>query len=646
MNHFILATAGHVDHGKSSLVKALTGTDPDRLPEEKARGITIDLGFAHLELKHSAVSGQPTVLDVGIVDVPGHEDFVKNMVAGVGSIDLALFIVAADDGWMPQTEEHLQILTYLGVTRAVVALTKVDLAQDEAASLAALREQLAGTPFADAPIVPTSVVSGRGIEELKHALAHALAAAPPPRDIGKPRLPVDRVFTLRGIGTVVTGTLSGGVLNRAQAVVVQPSGLPAKIRSVQSHSSEVESSGPGTRTALNLPELANRAEPGAEGIGRGDVLTLEALGKPSDTLGVWLEKSARLAGAKSPAAKPLKDGTVVRVHHGSNHFTARVFLLKQALPVEPGQAVPAQLRCETPVFAFAGDRFILRDWSEQTTLGGGIILDPEADRKRARGELREKFLAVRAHAPEDVNAFVASQLERDGAVLSAGLLIQSRFSAAEIATAIARAVTEHKAIAVGAWVADGGWLRALQQSAAAVINKAHATFPDRPGLPLSELRSALAKSLPTPELFELVLADLCRSGFVQTGNAIRSTAHKLTLPSNLQGAGAWLRGVLVAKPLEPPSRKELMPDTASQQALRFLVNNGEAVELNEDVVLLKEPFERARAAVVKFIRERGAATTSDLRQMLGTSRRIVIPLLERLDRDGVTRRDGDKRLLK
>ena len=245
--HFIVATAGHVDHGKSALIKALTGTDPDRLPEEKARGITIDLGFAHLELPSPAPP--PSSFLLGIVDVPGHEDFVKNMVAGVGAIDLALLIVAADDGWMPQTEEHLQILTYFGVTRAVVALTKADLALDEGAAVAAIRERLRDSPFAEAPIVPTSVVTGRGLDELKTTLASVLAASPAPRDINKPRLPVDRVFTLAGIGTVITGTLYGGALRRGQSVVLQPSGKTTRVRRIQSHACDV-SRASGHRTAL------------------------------------------------------------------------------------------------------------------------------------------------------------------------------------------------------------------------------------------------------------------------------------------------------------------------------------------------------------------------------------------------------------
>ncbi len=284
--HFIIASAGHVDHGKSALVKALTGIDPDRLPEEKARGITIDLGFAHLELPASAPGDSS--FQLGIVDVPGHEDFVKNMVAGVGSIDLALFVVAADDGWMPQTEEHLQILSYLGVDRAVIALTKIDLIQDERSAVEAIRDKLRNSPFADAPIVPTSIITGRGFDGLKFALAQVLAGTPPPRNIGKPRLPVDRVFTLRGIGTVVTGTLTGGTLQCGQSVAIQPSGKVARIRNIQSHNRDVDLGVPGTRTALNLPDLSVWGD-----VRRGDVVTLAELGGPSEILDVLLEISPR-----------------------------------------------------------------------------------------------------------------------------------------------------------------------------------------------------------------------------------------------------------------------------------------------------------------------------------------------------------------
>src|SRR5947207_11013877 len=256
--HFILATAGHVDHGKSALVQALTGIDPDRLPEEKARQITIDLGFAHLQLSTpSTINSQISTFSIGIVDVPGHEDFVRNMIAGVGSIDLALLVVAADDGWMPQTEEHLQILTYLGVRRAVIALTKSDLGKIDNVRTQ-IRKQLRDTAFAHSRIIPTSVRTSEGTKNLMDALAAELSTLQPQRDLGKPRLFIDRAFTLHGIGTVVTGTLNNGQLRRGQSVVVQPQNLEARIRSIQSHGSELESAHPGMRTEINLPDVETR----------------------------------------------------------------------------------------------------------------------------------------------------------------------------------------------------------------------------------------------------------------------------------------------------------------------------------------------------------------------------------------------------
>ena len=640
--NFILATAGHVDHGKSALVKALTGTDPDRLPEEKARGITIDLGFAHLELP-SAGGPQSSTLHLGIVDVPGHEDFVKNMVAGVGSVDLALFAIAADDGWMPQTEEHLQILTYLGITRAVIALTKIDLAQDEPAAIARVREKLAGTPLAGAPIVPTSVVADRGLDELKTALTRVLADAPLAHDVGKPRLSVDRVFTLRGIGTVVTGTLTGGELHRGQNVVLQPSGRTTRIRTVQNHNRDVEVSGPGTRTALNLPDVEDSAD--TTGVRRGDVITLAELGGAGELLDVLLEKSARLANLKTALARPLKDGALVRVHLGSANVPARVAFLEKG-GLGPGDQAIAELRLELPLFAFAGDRFILRDWSGQTTLAGGIVLDADPAREEFRSESCRAFLKARARSPEDAVTFVASLVARQGAVRRAGLLIKSRFSSTQVRDALDRLVAEKRVVEVGEWAVDTARWDHLRQSAINAIDAAHRVQPDRSGLLLTELRAALAGELPSQDVFEVLTADLCSNGFTQAGVAIRRTAHQPALPPELRAVGAQLRSLLSARLLDPPSRKELTPDAASRQVLRFLLQTGEAIDLGADVVMLAEGFARATETVKRFLRERGSATASELRQTLGTTRRVVIPLLERLDREGVTRREGDRRVLR
>ena len=650
--HYILATAGHVDHGKSALVKALTGTDPDRLPEEKARGITIDLGFAHLELPPSPDASAPhaarITYSLGIVDVPGHEDFVKNMVAGVGSIDLALFIVAADDGWMTQTEEHLQILTYLGVTRAVVALTKSDLAESEtqlAGTAEQVRSKLHGSPFAEAAIVPTSAINGTGLDELKLALSRVLSETPASRDIGKPRLAVDRVFILRGIGTVVTGTLNGGSFKRGQSVIIQPSGKTTRIRSLQSHNLEVELGGPGTRTALNLPDIARHSEQDSEGIQRGDVVTLEEFAAASDTLDVILTKSARLLENKSGAARPLKDGALVRVHYGSGNVAARVVLHRREA-LTPGEAATAQLRCVSPVFAFAGDRFILRDWPEQWTLGGGVILDPDASRKRFRGEAQQKFLEARARAIDQPGAFVSSRITRDGAVRRGALLAKSRFSTAEIVAATSQLVAQGQAASVGEWIADAAWWQSLRKRAMDAIDSHHKSHPQHLGFPLNDLRAALEESLPAAELFDALSADLCKTGFFQAGTTIRRTTHRPALPPQLQAAGNRVRATLSAKPFEPPSRKELATDSTSQQALRFLLETGEAVEVSEEIVLLADAYARATEVVKKFLGEHPSATVSELRQALGASRRIVVPLLERLDKEGITRREGDKRVLR
>ena len=645
--NFILATAGHVDHGKSALVKALTGIDPDRLPEEKARGITIDLGFAHLELPMFAPQS-PTV-SLGIVDVPGHEDFVKNMVAGVGSIDLALLVVAADDGWMPQTEEHVQILTYLGVQRAVVALTKIDLVgRDANEVIAELRPHLQGTPLREAPIVPTSVVTGRGLEELKITLARVLAESPPRSDIGKPRLPVDRVFTLRGIGTVVTGTLTGGVLRRDQAVVIQPSGRATRVRSLQSYNREVAQVGPGTRAAINLPDAValdnDREARDVAAVRRGDVITLPEFGAPSDAINVELVKSSRLSGSRIAAARPLKDGTLVRVHAGSGNYAARV-VLADGQALAPGERALAQLRFDTPVFVFIGDRFIVRDWSGQATLAGGVVLDAEAERRTWRTGADRSALAERANDSLDAQRWIAAVLPHERVLRPFQRLLKSRFSQAEIAEAIGRLQTGSQALQIGSWLADPTWWQGVRGQAVATIDAGHQAHPERLGLPLAQLRADLGPVLAEPGLFDVLVRELCQSGFVQAGVEIRRATHQPALPPTLREAGARLRATLTAKALEPPSRRELAPDQASQQALRFLVQTGAMVEIGPDVVLLSETFAQFKTAVLEHLQAHGSATVSELRQVLHTTRRILVPLLERLDREGFTRRDGDRRRL-
>jgi selenocysteine-specific elongation factor len=631
--HFIVATAGHVDHGKSALVKALTGADTDRLPEEKAREITIDLGFAGLNL--TSLDG--IKIHVGVIDVPGHEDFVRNMIAGVGSIDLALLVVAVNDGWMPQTEEHLQILVYLGVKRMVVALNKSDLGRVEQVSVE-IKQRLQGTPYQDARIVPTSTRSGEGIEQLKQILAAELGRADLPGDIGKPRLFVDRTFSLPGIGAVVTGTLSGGTLASGQTVYLQPGNFETRIRSIQSHHSSLPSARPGMRTALNLADVPKTTS--GQPVRRGHVVTSEEF-TAETAIDVVLQKSERLH-AGDPAARPLKSGTSVHLHYGTTRLPAMLFLAKDE-PLHVGECAIAQLRSRSPLVAFVGDRFVLRDQSEQHTIAGGIVLDPDASRKSFRTAQQQNLLRARATAPNDVNICVESEIGRHGLTLVSSLLQKSNFSPSEVEAALKRLQKDGRIIVAGEIAANNESWEKLRNRTAQVIERAHKTNSERAGLNLNDLRAALPDL--SPEVFEALVNDLCAADFVRRGSIVARVSHRATLPPHLGAAADNLLKTLLQKPFDPPGRKQLAPDPSAQQVLAYLIEQGEAVELGSDIVMSEEAFTRAKKIISQFIAQKGAATVSELRQSLQTSRRVIVPLLERLDRDRLTQRVGDQRTL-
>jgi selenocysteine-specific elongation factor len=617
---FIVATAGHVDHGKSALVKALTGTDPDRLPEEKKRQITIDLGFAELNL--TAPNGDK--IHAGIIDVPGHEDFVRNMIAGVGSIDLALFVVAADDGWMPQTEEHLQILNYLGVKRAVVAFTKSDLGRTDIVP-DQIRNQLRDTPFADSPIVPTSIRTGAGIKHLERTLAAELARAEPQRDIGKPRLFIDRVFTLRGIGTVVTGTLTGGSLRRGQQIIIYPANLEARIRSIQSHRHELEVAQPGMRTAINLPDIP------VGRIKRGDVVTVPGFGAPASTIIGLLEKSSRL-DREGPLTWRLKNSSSAYVHHGTSRIAARIAWCENGLP-DAGQKKIARLRLASPVFAFVGDHFVVRDSSERHTIGGGTVLDADGDME----------LPVSAATPDDLQSLVRAIIARQGFAARVNLLSKSQFSAHEISEALVRLERNGEITLRQQIAADCEFWQQLRARAIGLIDESHSQIPERAGIDLIELRRALR--IKQSAIFEALVEDLCGRDFVRKGSVVARSSHRPGLPAQLRPVERKIRETLSRNLFDPPSRNAIESDLQARQVTRFLIESGELIEIAPDVLLLRESFERMKSKVVEFISKNGPATVSELRKALGSSRRIVVPLVERLDREGATRRVADKRML-
>jgi selenocysteine-specific elongation factor len=637
MRNFILATAGHVDHGKSALVKALTGTDPDRLPEEKARGITIDLGFAHLELpappsplnRGQSGSDQLSTFSVGVIDVPGHEDFVRNMIAGVGSIDLALLVVAANEGWMPQTEEHLQILAYLGIKRAVVALTKSDL-ENSLNVTDQIREKLRDTPFANAQIISTSVRTGAGLEDLKSTLAQEFAASPLPREVGKARLFVDRAFTLHGIGTVITGTLVDGTVRVGDAIFVQPRNIPARVRSLQTHGRDVDILEPGTRTAMNLPDL----QIGIDVI-RGNVITKQQF-EASSTLDVVLTRSGR-----SQRAAAIKSGTSAYVHHGTSRvLTKIIFAETDSLAV--GKSAVAQLRLEAPLLAFVGDRLIVRDASGQHTIAGGVVFNLDSSHFRPSQE--RAILASRAAASEDVDLAVWTEIASAGVIEPSRVLERSRFSAAQIEAALQR-LARHGEIFLGDKVAAKMLVwRELSERAAGLIDNAHRTRPECRGLELNELRGEFSSL--APAVFDALIGNLCASDFVRVGSTIANRSHRANLPPEMRATADKLVAALALKPFDPPRRKELATHPRQQQALRFLIEQGDVVEISDDIVLLRDSSDKMRTTVSDFIATNGPATASQLRQQVATSRRVMIPYLEHLDRTGVTQRSGDLRQLR
>lgn len=633
MHHLVLGTAGHIDHGKSSLVKCLTGSDPDRLPEEKARGVTIELGFAHLSLSEGNEN-----YEIGIVDVPGHADFVNNMVAGVGALDLAIFIIAADDGWMPQSEEHLHILTYLGITNIVIALTKADLCDDVPFSVEVLRDELQDTSIAEAAIIPVSSITGEGIDQLKEALVAKLRDCPPQQDHAKPRLAIDRIFSPKGAGTVITGTLSGGCISLGDSLTLQPLGLSTKVRYIQSHNESLDRALPGMRTALNLPDLPIDT-PGKPGAQRGNTLTTESCGVPTDTLDVELQRLARpIPGIKPRAMRHME--TVV-LHHGSARCRARV-ILHGRTHLNPGEKCLAQLRLEIPLFLLTGDRVVLRDGSQQSTLAGGTVLDALPTRQGFRTDGRAEFLEPRAKAPNDPALLIRSLLKKDHMIDSEDPLPNNPFHADVIKKTLENLVAEGSISQNGSMLIHTKWWKSQIDEAGKTIRTWHKQYPDLPGMRLEELAK---ESTFSPEIFPQLIEVLVDQGYKLVEKSIAHSSHTLTLPDDVADVAKSILDKLNRTGLQPPNKSELTVSAREDQAMKFLIRSGQVIELEPKVVISKNTLELAIDRVRQFITEHQQATASELRQHLDTSRKVVMPLLEHIDSLGITVRNDNYRKL-
>jgi selenocysteine-specific elongation factor len=628
----VIGTAGHVDHGKSALVEALTGTHPDRLKEEQEREMTIELGFAWWQL--------PNGEEVGVVDVPGHRDFIENMLSGVGGIDAALFVVAADEGVMPQTREHLAILDILQVNAGVVALTKIDLVTDDDwldFVEEEVRQELVGTVLEHAPLVRVSAKEKINISELHQVIAGVLEQHPKRLDLGRPRLPIDRVFTMSGFGTVVTGTLVDGSFSVGDEVSILPPGLSGRVRGLQTHKRKTEQAFPGSRTAMNISgvDLADLA--------RGQVVVQPNSIQPTRRLDLYFK-------LLSDVALPIEHNSEVKLFIGATEMVARLRLIgkKQLLPGEEGWL---QLEPRDPIVAVRGDRYILRRPSPGETLGGGVVLDahPKGRHKRFSDEVLSRLQALTEGNPEEVffQALLTSGVAPYLAVLQTSNLDRAiADQAAEILLESGQLVilnSGEKKLKDKTWVTSYSFWEQASQRCLTITAQYHKNFPLRLGIPLGELQSRLSVE---PRLFTALTSRLVEdSQLVIQGAFARLPDHRIEFSPEQQSQVDALLARFATAPFTPPTIKECIGEIGDD-LYQTLVALGNLLPLSAEVVFRPEDYQQAVTDLRSLVVQHGTVTLAQARDHWGTTRRYAQSLLEYMDQQAVTVRVGDARKLK
>lgn len=630
---YIIGTAGHIDHGKTSLIKALTGQDTDRLKEEKERGISIDLGFAHLDL--------PDGTSAGVVDVPGHERFIKNMLAGAHGIDLVLFTVAADDGVMPQTEEHFDIVHLLGVKMAIFVITKSDLVPP--AKIHDVEEEIKiltlGTALEDAPIIAVSTVTGAGIPELQALISQTLKSATKTAPAGYFRLPVDRVFVLQGHGVVVTGTALGGTIRTGERVRCLPGDQMFRVRSLQVHGHAVETAGWGQRVAVNLTGVDRAA------IARGDVICAEKLTFTSERFDARLE-------VRPGAAKGIKNHQRVRVHIGAAERLGKIILLGTKNKVEPKESAFCQITTIGPLLVLRGDHFIVRDETASRTLGGGVIIHPWAKpHKKREADLPDRLERLRAG---DTAQLTESFLnENEAFALPIAPVYQFlNMQEDEALARIGQLKHLHAFNAEGetVYTTEAKWER-LKNGLLGVLKEFHASRPLIPGMDMEELRGKLPFQL-TPKLFRVVVdALVAEKSIAKEDSLLRLAQHRVQLGGQEKSLMERIKQILNAQPMAPPDLKEIEKQLAVNRAkltevIRLMEREGSIVRVATELYFLSSSVETVKSLLYKALAEKGEISAAEFRDLLGSSRKYTISLLEYFDREGVTLRIGDVRRLK
>ncbi|MFH1035907.1 MAG: selenocysteine-specific translation elongation factor [Pseudomonadota bacterium] len=632
MKQIVLGTAGHIDHGKTSLVKALTGTDTDRLKEEKARGITIELGFAFLDLP----SGQR----LGIVDVPGHEKFVKNMVAGATGVDLVALVIAADEGVMPQTREHLDICSLLGVRTGLVVLTKTDMVDEEWLGLVQedVADYLEGTFLAGAPIVPVSSTTRQGLDELIGIIDQMVSGLEERPAFGPWRLPVDRVFTMKGFGTVITGTAVGGTLDLGQEVEIYPRDVKARVRGLQVHNQEVQQARRGQRTAINLQGVEKAV------IERGDVVATPGSLKPS----LWVDVEC---AALKDMLRPLKHRAPIRFHTGTGEIMGRVMFLDRD-DLKPGEHCYCQVRLESPVAVMAGDRYVLRSYSPVATVAGGIILHPHPGRhKRRRPEITDDLATLQLGSPAERVA-VHARLAGEAGITAHGLMRLINLPGKDLERLLTDMLNKHEVIRFDK---EGGRMIArpvqeeLTDKAISLLTEFHQNQPLKPGMSREEFKQRLSPGIEA-KLFAHLLRKLSDEGkLIVDKDLLKLPDHQVRLAGGAQALRARLEQAYAQGGLTPPLFKEVTEKDdkkEAKQVMQVLINEGVLVKLKDDLYYHAEALNEIKARLTAYFAEHERMGAQQFKEITGLSRKYLIPLLEHFDVTQVTIRVGDERVLR
>lgn len=612
---FVVGTAGHVDHGKSTLIQALTGIDPDRLREEKSRGMTIELGFAWLEL--------PSGAEISIVDVPGHERFIKNMLMGSGGVDVALLIVAADEGVMPQTREHMSILDLLGIETGIVVMTKKDLVDQDWLDLVTLdvQEALEGTLLEHAEVVAVSAENGEGLHELRSTLDKLISDLPSHKSTGNPRLPVDRSFTITGFGAVVTGTLADGSLKTGQEVEILPSGRRARIRSLQVHEESVEQVGPGTRLAVNLSGIDH------SDIQRGDLVTSVD----------WLESSTAFDATFRvipDAPRPVRHNHRVTLFTGTRETPATIRVL-QGDQIMPGASGWVQIRTQEKVPVVRGDSLVVRD--TENTLGGGQVLEPKAPRRKRNDSETIKVLeTIASGSSEDVlcNALVGIE-----PVTLAQLSGATGTNISEVETAVETLEAEGRIKRLGEdssyIISTGGW-QSTGEIATSTLTAFHRSYPLRQGMPLQDFRGQLKLK---SAAFAAVSSSLISEGLISTNKAtVKIPSHEPTLSPDQETEAADFLKLIATDRYSPSTERPI-----GIEILQYLSERGDVVRISGDIVYPADAYEEMEAKIIASGADGAEISITSVREMFGTSRKYTLAVLEHMDSKGLTRRTGDSR---